>query len=149
MFWREEVADGNTALGFRDWLNNQLRRPHDHERWMLDDSAKGGQYCRACGEHVIEKGERLMISREQAEAWVGHPLTDEQAEWIEEAIPNSSIPSAIETIAHEALGLEDETQPEEGSTHHGIVRTPTSTAGTPSQPFTDGDPQRRWTRALP
>jgi hypothetical protein len=52
-----------------------------------------------------------VITREQAEAWVGHPLTDAQAEWIEECIPNSSIPDAIETIAHEALGITPPTTP--------------------------------------
>ncbi len=33
------------------------RGHHQHEEWMLDDSAKGGKYCRACGEQVGE-GER-------------------------------------------------------------------------------------------
>lgn len=27
---------------------------HDHESWQLQESAKGGWYCAACGEHVDE-----------------------------------------------------------------------------------------------
>lgn len=27
---------------------------HDHEKWQLQDSAKGGKYCAACGEYVKE-----------------------------------------------------------------------------------------------
>jgi hypothetical protein len=25
---------------------------HQHEEWMLDDSAQGGKYCRACGQSI-------------------------------------------------------------------------------------------------
>lgn len=45
----------------------------------------------------------VSFTREQVEAWVGHPLTDEQVADIQEVAPNSSIPDAIETIAHVAL----------------------------------------------
>lgn len=50
--------------------------------------------------------EGIYLTREQVEAWVGHPLTLGELADIEECVPNSSIPDAIETIAHEALGIE-------------------------------------------
>lgn len=28
------------------------KRIHYHAKWMLQESAKGGRYCAACGEHV-------------------------------------------------------------------------------------------------
>jgi hypothetical protein len=46
---------------------------------------------------VFRKG--LTLTREQLEAWVGRTLTDDQVDEIDEAIPNSSIPEAIATIA--------------------------------------------------
>lgn len=46
-----------------------------------------------------------LISRDQAEEWAGVKLTDAELERLREAIPNSSIPDAIDTIVHEALGV--------------------------------------------
>lgn len=46
-----------------------------------------------------------LISRDQAEAWAGVKLADAELERLREAIPNSSIPDAIDTIVHEALGI--------------------------------------------
>lgn len=31
------------------------KKRHVHEKWQLQDSAKGGNYCGACGEHVKEE----------------------------------------------------------------------------------------------
>jgi hypothetical protein len=53
----------------------------------------------------------ITLTRGQLEAWVGFTLTDEQVEQLDEAIPNSSIPEAISTIAIEALGLTEEDPP--------------------------------------
>lgn len=39
-----------------------------------------------------------MITREQAEAWAGRKLTDDEAKLLEECIPNSTIPEAISEI---------------------------------------------------
>lgn len=39
-----------------------------------------------------------MITREQAEAWCGRTLSDDDVERLEEAIPNSSIPEAVDAI---------------------------------------------------
>jgi hypothetical protein len=39
-----------------------------------------------------------LISREQAEAWAGRALTDDDLARLDEAIPNSSIPAAIDAI---------------------------------------------------
>lgn len=47
----------------------------------------------------------ITFTREQVEAWVGHTLTDDQVEELEDAAALSSIPDAFETIAHEALGI--------------------------------------------
>lgn len=41
-----------------------------------------------------------MISREQAEAWCGRTLSDDDVERLEEAIPNSSIPDAVDVIVN-------------------------------------------------
>jgi ABC-type nickel/cobalt efflux system permease component RcnA len=42
----------NVAMGAS--ARRRAKREHDHEEWMLDKSAKGGHYCRACGEHVTD-----------------------------------------------------------------------------------------------
>lgn len=39
-----------------------------------------------------------LVSRDQAECWAGRALDDEDFERLSEAIPNSSIPDAIDTI---------------------------------------------------
>lgn len=41
----------------------------------------------------------IELSRDQLEAWAGRELSDEEVEALDEAIPNSSIPEAINTIA--------------------------------------------------
>jgi hypothetical protein len=40
----------------------------------------------------------ITLTREQLEAWCAMSLTDEQVEWLDGAIPNSSIPEAVQTI---------------------------------------------------
>lgn len=55
----------------------------------------------------------VFVTRDQVEAWVGHTLTDEQIEELEEAVPNSSVPQAFEAIAHEGLGIPYSTDPNE------------------------------------
>jgi hypothetical protein len=40
----------------------------------------------------------VIISRDQLEAWAGRPLTNEQVERLDRAIPHSSIPEAVATI---------------------------------------------------
>ena len=44
-------------------------------------------------------GPGITLTRGQLEAWAGRELTDEEVEQIDEAIPNSSIPEAIDQIA--------------------------------------------------
>jgi hypothetical protein len=62
--------------------------------------------CGHCkGDHESRR-RGLTFTRGQVEAWVGHALTDEQVIDIEECAPDSSIPNAIEMIAHEALEIE-------------------------------------------
>lgn len=46
-----------------------------------------------------------LITRDQVESWLGHKLTDEDYDRLEQAIPNSSIPDAIRTIVSEAMGV--------------------------------------------
>jgi hypothetical protein len=50
----------------------------------------------------------LLISAEQIDEWAGRRLTADQLERLAEAIPNSSIPEAIDTIVNEALDLGDD-----------------------------------------
>ncbi len=40
----------------------------------------------------------VEITREQLEAWAGRPLSDDEVARLDEAIPNSSIPEAVEAI---------------------------------------------------
>lgn len=39
-----------------------------------------------------------LITREQAESWAGRALSDDELERLSDAIPNSSIPDAVDTI---------------------------------------------------
>lgn len=39
-----------------------------------------------------------LITRAQAESWAGRPLSDEEMDRLDNAIPNSSIPDAINAI---------------------------------------------------
>lgn len=40
----------------------------------------------------------IIITREQIEAWAGRSLTDDELDRLDECIPHSSIPDAIDTI---------------------------------------------------
>jgi hypothetical protein len=40
----------------------------------------------------------ITLTRQQLENWAGRPLSDEELERLDDAIPNSSIPEAIGTI---------------------------------------------------
>ena len=50
----------------------------------------------------------LLISAEQVDPWAGRRLTNDQLQHLAEAIPNSSIPGAIDTIVNEAIDLGNE-----------------------------------------
>lgn len=50
----------------------------------------------------------LLISAAQVDQWAGRRLTIDQLQELAEAIPNSSIPEAIDTIVNEALDLGDD-----------------------------------------
>ena len=52
-----------------------------------------------------------LISREQAEAWAGQSLSDELLDRLGEAIPQSGIPDAINTIVASIVADDDETDP--------------------------------------
>ncbi|AGB26990.1 hypothetical protein Mycsm_06887 (plasmid) [Mycobacterium sp. JS623] len=45
----------------------------------------------------------ITLSRDQLEAWARRPLSDEEVEAIDDCLPNSSIPEAIDVIANEAI----------------------------------------------
>ncbi|MFB7837814.1 hypothetical protein ACWIGW_44765 [Nocardia brasiliensis] len=45
-----------------------------------------------------EPNQWQLITREQAESWAGRPLSDEEMDRLDDAIPNSSIPEAIGAI---------------------------------------------------
>jgi len=57
-------------------------------------------------------GPGITLTRTQLEEWAGEALTDQQVEALEEAIPYSSIPEAINTIA---LSIIEEDKREQGS----------------------------------
>lgn len=40
----------------------------------------------------------IVLTREQIESWAGRSLTDDEMERLDECIPHSSIPDAIDTI---------------------------------------------------
>ena len=54
---------------------------------------------------LIDSDGRLTIeiTRGQLECWARGPLTDEQEERLDDAVPHSSIPEAIDTIVNESL----------------------------------------------
>lgn len=45
----------------------------------------------------------ITLTREQLEEWSGRRLTDDEIDRLEDAIPNSSIPQAIDAIVSEAI----------------------------------------------
>ena len=45
----------------------------------------------------------VLLTRDQLESWADGPITDDEIEALSDAIPNSSVPSAIDTIVNEAL----------------------------------------------
>jgi hypothetical protein len=56
-------------------------------------------YTAAARPHVI-------LYRSQLEGWAGSTLTDDEVNAIAAAIPHSSVPAAIETIANEGVAGE-------------------------------------------
>ncbi|WP_292976680.1 hypothetical protein [Mycobacterium sp.] len=52
----------------------------------------------------------VILHRSQLEEWAGRTLTDDEVDAIALAIPRSSIPSAIETIANEGIFCERRTR---------------------------------------
>lgn len=54
-------------------------------------------------EHSAAARPHVILYRSQLEEWAGRTLTDEEVSWIAAAIPRSSIPGAIDTIANEGI----------------------------------------------
>lgn len=52
--------------------------------------------------HPAAAHPRIILYRSQLEEWAGRTLTDEEVSAIAAAIPRSSIPAAIDTIANES-----------------------------------------------
>jgi hypothetical protein len=51
-----QMGEASMLLIDADFIRRQIvsgRAPHQHEKWMLQESAKGGMYCAACGEDVV------------------------------------------------------------------------------------------------
>jgi hypothetical protein len=96
----------------------------------------------------------VEITRSQLEAWVGHKLTDDQVYELDGCIPDSSIPEAIDTIVHEAMGVDY--PDEEDDAADGPPQVP---ADFPVQPLKPGQPAtdpvtcgtcgRSWDDAIP
>ena len=51
----------------------------------------------------MDSRQGISLSRDQLEAWARRPLSDDEVAAIDESIPNSSIPDAIDTIANEGI----------------------------------------------
>ena len=49
----------------------------------------------------------IILTRGQLEAWACRTLTDEEVEALDEAVPNSSIPEAIGTMADSIMDGEE------------------------------------------
>jgi hypothetical protein len=45
----------------------------------------------------------VLLTRDQLESWADGPITDDEIVALSDAIPNSSIPSAIDTIVNESI----------------------------------------------
>ncbi len=50
----------------------------------------------------------VEVTRDQLEAWAGRELTDEEVTRLDDAIPNSSIPDAVEAIVGSFLPDSDD-----------------------------------------
>lgn len=48
-----------------------------------------------------DQNHTITITRDQLECWAGRPLTEEEVDRLDEALPDSSIPEAIATIVGE------------------------------------------------
>lgn len=58
---RRNLGAASAALMDADFLLRQIEKgrvPHQHEKWQLQESAKGGMYCAACGEEVPDGGDQ-------------------------------------------------------------------------------------------
>ena len=76
-----------------------LAREHGTNRqcsigWHHECSDPYGEEC-MCSCHALG----IELTREQLEAWAGRELSDEEVVALEEAIPDSSIPEAVATLA--------------------------------------------------
>ena len=62
--------------------------------WHHECSDPYGEEC-MCSCHAVG----IELTRDQLQAWAGRELTDEEVEALDRAIPDSSIPEAIQTLA--------------------------------------------------
>ena len=52
---------------------------------------------------IVREDAGVLLTRAQIDAWAGTTVTDDELVELGDAIPNSSIPDAIETIVNEAI----------------------------------------------
>jgi hypothetical protein len=50
----------------------------------------------------------VSFTREQIEAWAGHPLTDDEVSALEDTLPLSSLPEVVATVAFSLFPTEDD-----------------------------------------
>lgn len=90
-----DLADCDPTWVFGTWkhLNEAgtglLQAPHVVRVWEL--AAK-------LAEHRLDTDVASLITREQLESWAGRPLSEDDLDRLDDAIPNSSIPEAIGEI---------------------------------------------------
>lgn len=91
-------GENETAAAYTDRLLTLARQHGTFRQCSIgyhdECSDQYGESCN-CSCHALG----IELTRDQLEAWAGRELNDEEVEALDMAIPNSSIPEAIRTIA--------------------------------------------------
>lgn len=92
------VMDGESGIAYTKRLLSHAREAGTFRQCSIgyhwECSDPDGESCN-CSCHAVG----ITLTREQLEAWAGRELDDEEVVALELAIPNSSIPDAVATIA--------------------------------------------------
>jgi hypothetical protein len=87
---------------------------HDHERWMLQESAQGGLYCAPCGQHIPfrtpEQVRRLETLRAHEEG-----LSEDIATYRAEGRDRSELIALRNEVRAEMRDIENNTAVQEGT----------------------------------
>lgn len=101
----ELIADLRKIITY-NWAAEQA--DYEHYGPEANDVFPALQRLRAT---VGEEGDTptgIFLTRDQLNAWAGFPLTDEHVDRLDDALPHSSVPEAIATIADTFVIADDD-----------------------------------------